>query len=144
MILDVRSKTRVPMRYLNTAVIIVILSAGGCERGSPRDQAATPEAESEGRKDTKLLLLGNSTPTPGHEKIDSSEIGSKLEDAVRVFGPWDKVGDVMSDEEGQFYPFSDREGYDYLVRIGENDSINGVWRRKLNIVRSEQDAAPNP
>jgi hypothetical protein len=90
------------------------------------------------------LSLGNSTPTPGHEMMDSSELGSNLEDAVRVLGPWDKVGDVMSDTKGQFYPFSNRDGYDYIVRVGVNSSINGVWRRQRNDSRIEQSNADKP
>lgn len=89
------------------------------------------------------LFIDNSQPTAHHEKIESSEIGLTLDDAVRVLGRWDTVGDIMSDTEGQFYPFSNRNGYDYIVRVGKNNAINGVWRRKLNGTRSEQVMPPN-
>ena len=73
------------------------------------------------------------SPTATYKQIDSAKIGKTLDDAVRTFGQWDLVGDVMSDDKGQFYPFSNRNGFDYLVRIASDSSINGVWRRKSTV-----------
>lgn len=114
-----------------TVGAILVLSVASCRKPASNIGVMTPTS-SEGP-----LFIGNSQPTAHHEKIESSEIGSTLDDAARVLGRWDTVGDVMSDTTGQFYPFSNRTGYDYIVRVGENNTINGVWRRKLKGARSE-------
>ena len=124
--------------YINILLMFVFV---GCKEPSSTDEVTKFE---EGTERGQLIELSNWSPTPQHTKIDSSEIGADLNDAVKVLGSWDQVGDVMGDEGGQYYPFSNRGGYDYIVQIAEDSSINGVWRRpQANILNSEQDAAPN-
>ena len=84
------------------------------------------------------------SPTATYKQIDSAKIGKTLDDAIRTFGRWDLVGDVMSDDKGQFYPFSNRNGFDYLIRIASDSSINGVWRRKSTVPQSAKKAENGP
>ena len=70
------------------------------------------------------------TAIPKYERYESAEIGPKLEDAVRILGKWDPVSDIAPEPDGQMkYPFSGRKGYDYLVRVDQDDRVTGVWRR---------------
>lgn len=120
-----------------TVGAILVLSVASCRKPASNIGVMTSTSSE------NPLFIDNRQPTTHHEKIESSEIGLTLDDAVRVLGRWDMVGDVMSDAEGQLYPFSNRIGYDYIVRVGENDTINGVWRRKLKDARSEPVVPPS-
>lgn len=88
-------------------------------------------------------VLGNSSPTAAHERIDESTVGQTLDDAVEKFGRWDLVGDVMGDERGQLYPFSGRNGFDYLVRVDTDGNLNGAWKRPQSLkINSQPVEAP--
>jgi len=122
--------------------ILLIFGVVGCKEPSSSEEGATFE---EGAARNQSIELSNWRPPPQHSKIDASEIETDLDDVIQVLGPWDQVGDVMGDEGGQYYPFSNRDGYDYIVQIDGVRSINGVWRRPQTInLNSEQVEAPNP
>ena len=131
------------MRLPLLVAVSITLCAVSCRKPAAHNAVVIPEGESKEPRSEDPMFIGNSLPTPHHTKIESSEIGLTLDDAVRVLGQWDQVGDVMEDSEGQFYPYSNRSGYDYIVRVGKDSSINGVWRRQLKNTQSEQAAPSN-
>ena len=123
------------MKYPLTVAAILTGALAGCKKSTPPKEVQMAETESEEAHVEGAWRYNDNLfpwPKPHYEKIESSTIGLTLDDAVRVLGKWDMVGDVLSDKYGQLYPFSGRSGYNYVVRIGKGDQITGVWRRKLN------------
>ena len=117
------------MKFPTYIAIPLVFILVGCEK--PSLSKVVVNFEERIKRDQKVELC-NSQPTPQHVKIDSSKIGKDLDDAVEYFGPWDQVGDVISYEREQYYPFSNIEGYDYIVQVAEDNSIHGIWRRPSN------------
>jgi hypothetical protein len=85
------------------------------------------------RNDTPPPVASASRPTPlPWEAFPVEQIGSTLSEAVSTLGKWDPVSDVGPGPDGnaeiQGYPFSDRDGYDYIVCVAQ-DRVVSVYRR---------------
>ena len=140
-----KEMTMILKQRILLGVLAIVVCCCGCNEKQKTGDLTKNRASSPEKNTTEAtLILGNMQPTTVHEEIDELTFGETLDDVTQKLGRWDMVGDMMADGQGQFYPFSDRDGIDYIVRVAPGGKVNGVWKRLRVNQGSEQDGTDQP
>ena len=114
--------------HIIAVLFAVVILSSGCATHE------TPQATSAIYRPTKDQLIATGKMMyPNFSQIPMSQVGHTFDEVVVTLGKMDMVGDVGPGPDGNMgHPFSNRDGYDYVICIGTGDKVTSVWRRKTS------------